>query len=463
MAVPYLDRVFTVVQSDGTSIRLRGNGGQHGAVFTLLDDDAAAPADFAAPATIAQSAATDPLNRGRMRWRQRRQERRASLAAAAAAAPELRALPPSRPTTGVFVGLALLIDFNEAPGTISPAQVEAFCNQPGYVGFGNSGSVRDYFLEAARGRVDYSNIVMPYHRAAKSRDYYTDRTVPWPQRAQELVAEALTALAANGFDFTRLSTDAGGNVYAINAFYAGPLVNRFREGLWAHQYNLAAPLALAAGIVANDYQVSPMEDELTLGTFCHENGHMLCDFPDLYDYNDVSYGAGAFCLMAFGGSGSAAKSPGQIGAYLKHAAGWADDVVPLGAPGSVSLDAGANVFAMLSRTPTEYYIAEHRQRGPRDRFLPGGGLALWRVDENGKNSQPQMTAASHYECALLQADGLSQLEAKASVGDAGDLFGPGTSFGRSAAPTSNWWNGTASGLILQNLSIAGTTLSFDVV
>ena len=32
-----------------------------------------------------------------------------------------------------------------------------------------------------------------------------------------------------------------------------------------------------------DYQLSAMGDALSLGVYCHENGHMLCDFPDLYD------------------------------------------------------------------------------------------------------------------------------------------------------------------------------------
>ena len=33
-----------------------------------------------------------------------------------------------------------------------------------------------------------------------------------------------------------------------------------------------------------DYQITDMGNRLTLGTFCHENGHMVCDFPDLYPY-----------------------------------------------------------------------------------------------------------------------------------------------------------------------------------
>ena len=35
--------------------------------------------------------------------------------------------------------------------------------------------------------------------------------------------------------------------------------------------------------IARDYQMTDMTDELSLGTFCHENGHLIGDFPDLYD------------------------------------------------------------------------------------------------------------------------------------------------------------------------------------
>ncbi len=57
----------------------------------------------------------------------------------------------------------------------------------------------------------------------------------------------------------------------------------------------------ADGVCTYRYQITNMGSALTLGTFCHENGHMLMGWPDLYDYGYDSTGAGVFCLMAYGG------------------------------------------------------------------------------------------------------------------------------------------------------------------
>ena len=69
--------------------------------------------------------------------------------------------PPQRQTVGTFVGLCMLIDFSDSPAAIPREEVEHFCNQPGYSGFGNHGSVSDFFLENSIGRCNYNNIVLP--------------------------------------------------------------------------------------------------------------------------------------------------------------------------------------------------------------------------------------------------------------------------------------------------------------
>jgi M6 family metalloprotease-like protein len=470
MCTPFADKRFTFVQPDGSTIEVIGSGNQTAAVFRSLDGkplrrnadgyfvpDARGPGLglTARPAFVSRSGLD-----GEARWKQRR-----AAKARRKRGPGL-ALAPTHGTTGKYVGLCLLIQFPDVPATLTRQQVADFCNQPGYTGFGNNGSVRDYFLDVSSGKFDYSNIVAPWYTAKKKRAYYTDRGKPFGNRAQELIREALAFHKANGFDFSKLSTDAGGFVYATNVFYAGPCVNSHAEGLWPHAYFLPSAVSLGGGRKAKDYQITDAGAELTLSTFCHENGHMVCDFPDLYDTDHaplpVSYGAGYFCLMAYGGHVDE-RNPARVGAYLARAAGWAKAQRPA-APGQMTLAAGQNDYVLHRRNAKEYFIIEARHRSGRDAKLPSQGLAIWKVDEAGDNNNDAMTAASHYECALMQADGRLDLEHNRNCGEDSDLFrqGQGAVFGAATTPASHWWDGTASGLEISQIGPAGPTMTFTV-
>ena len=94
--------------------------------------------------------------------------------------------PPKRETVGDFVGLCLLIDFSDEPGTISREEVERFCNEPGYSGFGNHGSVSDYFRENSIDRCRYTNIVANYYRAQHPKSHYTNPQIQQGIRARQL-------------------------------------------------------------------------------------------------------------------------------------------------------------------------------------------------------------------------------------------------------------------------------------
>jgi M6 family metalloprotease-like protein len=162
---------------------------------------------------------------------------------AAAGGPMLA--PPQRQTVGTFVGLCLLIDFSDSPATIAREEVERFCNQTGYSGFGNNGSVSDFFLENSIGRCRYTSVVAPYYRALHPKTYYTDRTIRQPQRAYELMNEALAFHKAHGFDFSPLTVDSQGFVYAMNVYYSGPVTNNWAEGSGHTRTTWALPCSCA--------------------------------------------------------------------------------------------------------------------------------------------------------------------------------------------------------------------------
>jgi hypothetical protein len=105
---------------------------------------------------------------------------------------------------GSVVGLCLLVQFPDVPGTI-PQHEEDFCNQQGYTGYGNKGSVYDYFYDISGGILQYTNVVTAYITARHKRAYYTDPSVIWCVRArvgrrgaQSLAGECLQLRSAYG-------------------------------------------------------------------------------------------------------------------------------------------------------------------------------------------------------------------------------------------------------------------------
>ncbi len=215
----------------------------------------------------------------------------------------------------------------------------------------------------------------------------------------------------------------------------------------------------------SDYQITNIGSNPSIGTFCHENGHLLCNFPDLYDYGSESRAIGNYCLMC-NGNNTNPKNPIQVSAYLKYRAGWASSVW-LATPGSrINISAGTNDFVIHPHPTnrTEYFIIENRRASSRDAALPSEGLAIWHIDERGDNQNEQMTVTQHYECSLEQADGRFDLERNANLGDSEDLFSANRSrsFGDATLPNSKWWDGTSSGLEITNVSFPGLSMTFQI-
>jgi M6 family metalloprotease-like protein len=493
MPAPFDGDIFRFTNPDGSEISVRGWGNQFHAVFETLDgytvvkdpdsgffhyavlsedrselrpsgtivgragpETLALPRHMRAPRAAARAEARAAHDDGpQRRWEVRREQRRAHKRNQAG--PEAESDPEAAAPVGDYVGLCLLVQFPDVQGTITRDEVYAFCNEPGYSGFGNNGSVYDYFLEVSDGKLRYTNQVTDYYTAQHDRSYYTDPAIPFGTRARELIVEALDSLKASGYDFSALTSDGAGLVYALNVFHAGPRINNWSEGLWPHQWSLAAAYAASAGKSLYDYQITDMGAQLTLRTFCHENGHMVCSYPDLYDYGNESYGVGHYSLMCYGGSDT---NPTHVDAYLKNEAAWTSNLrtVPTGA--TVTVHSGTNDFLIHSRSADEYFILENRQQLGRDASLPDAGLAVWHVDETGSNSNEQMTPSQHYELSLEQADNRFDLEHRTNPGDSEDLYGGPSApvFGSSTAPGSSWWDGTASGLEIEEISAPGPSI-----
>ena len=428
------------------------------------------------------------------RWSELKSTRRALEASKSGTASEPVVMsPPSFTTTGQKVGLCLLIDFDNDPASIPQAEIIDFCNGDNFTRFGNNGSVKKYFLDNSNNMLTYSNVVTAYIRIPNSlhpKSYYNNTSQDAGLNANRMIRDAITIMRALPNyatqilpAFAGLTVDSGNNVMACNVFYAGGNGNTWSYGLWPHSwslYDVGAQSLSTGGMKVNRYQVSNIGNSLEIATFCHENGHMLCGYPDLYDYDyDSTGGAGQFCLMAYGTQNG--NNPVQICAYLKYVAGWAttvevDSTMALAAELTAPLGSeGFNRFCRYVKpgTNTEYYLFENRQKTGRDVLLPAAGVAIWHIDELGdRDNQSLAYNATHsnYECTLVQADNLWDFEHYANSGDSHDLYYAGNSaaayaneFNDASSPSARWWDGSASKMKVIGISASADTMSFSFV
>ncbi len=468
MSVPFSGQSVSVASGQDGTLEVSASGSQRGAVFHTADgrpvvQDPLTGFFRVADGDVATTTAGATLPLQPPRWQDRRDQHRAQLLQQVRSGGALRA-PPRRPTVGDYTGLCLLIDFPDAPAVVARDEVDAFCNQPGYGGFGNQGSVTDYFRDVSAGRLTYRTVVLPYYTARHDSSHYADTGVPFPQRARELINEALAFHRQAGTDFGALTADPQQAVYAMNVLYAGPAAPVWSQGLWPHASRLEMPVRLATGRSALDYQITSIGDRLTLGVYCHENGHMLCDFPDLYQYADQRIGVGRYCLMCLG-SNPDPRRPTQVSAYLRYRAGWGE-ATPIGSGLQRLGPASSNRFLVHTRSDTEYFILENRRREGRDMMLPSSGLAVWHIDELGSNARPNDAPEGHRhaECVLLQADSRDDLGRGDGDGDDGDLFAPapGPVFVDGSQRAARWWDGTPVGLQIDSIEADGDDLVFNV-
>lgn len=368
-------------------------------------------------------------------------------------------------TTEKINGLALIIDFPDQKSSVSKSEIDNFFNKTGYKGYSNNGSVKDYFYDVSGGKVTYENTITEFYTARNPKSYYDNVNESDYSKALELVNEALNWLKSTGFDFSKLTTDSNGVVRGVNILYAGNADAGWSRGLWPHQGYL--PNAFTSnGVKVQLYQLSNIGNELSLDTICHENGHLLFGYPDLYDYTGKTGGCGTYSLMSYL---SDPKNPAPPDPYCRNViSGW-NTVIDLNSysdgnklTANSSTNGTQPVYKWSGKNSNEYYLIENIKKNGRYKSMPDEGLMIWHVDEDGSNSNQASSKARHYQLSVVQADNKMELENKINVGADGDLFHKGynDTFNDSSSPNSKWWDKTSSGLDISNISAIGETMTF---
>ncbi len=457
------------------------------------------------------------------RWAARKARRSAVRNAAAgsggsAAVQSVTANDGYDAVSGTVVGVTLLVDFplvdddgnvtNTLAAVAHPhvtaRDLEEMINGTSFSKYGNVSSCRRYYETVSGGALLYTNVVIGWIQAPHPRAYYDDASQENGACGRSLIGDVFDVLAARSdyrtailprlqqatYRTTKklLTTDYA--IRALNVYFAGEEATTWGYGLWAHQYTLAAAQYDRLKVTIDGhschfstYQITPVTSRPSILTFCHENGHMVCDFPDLYHYNGrPGNGVGLWDLMC-GRTGTYDTHPQYLSAYLRAAMGWVTPK-PLPTDAWVTVtDALDDVYyAANPANAKEYYLIENRQARGFDQEVRASGLAIYRCNEDGDNMYPEALSETaravfadygaatnrlSYEVSLEQADGLYSLEAESTNGDAGDAWradNPSPTYGgvfnATSIPCARWADGSAAAIDLSRFSPNGRTMSF---
>ena len=351
----------------------------------------------------------------------------------------------------------------------------------GHATLAPTGSVKDYYTEVSYGTMTLNSTVIAWVTLPQTEAYYANNSCgigkvnpigAFPQNAQGMVRDALAA--ADGLvNFGDFDTDNNGYVDAITIIHSGYAAETGGAGylgrIWSHRWSLwQAPGGqfTSADVNGNGVNVKVYDYHteaalwdtsgtgiLRVGVVAHETGHYF-GLPDLYDTDGSSRGIGSYCLMAnsWGFDGTQYHPP-HPSAWCKSQLGWVTPtVINPGNYTAPQVQTTPTVFKITAGYPAnEYLLVENRQKVGFENNMPQGGLAIWHIDENKADNKQEGYPGqagwpgnnNHYKIALLQADGLYELEKGLDSGDAGDVYRGGgvSAIGSDTVPNTHAYQG----------------------
>jgi len=375
-----------------------------------------------------------------------------------------RAAAERAPLRGLIRVVVVLVQFSDRAFAQNNQHYEDMFFSNGVL---PNGSVKEYFEEVTNGLVEIAGeVIGPYTLPRTMAEYANGasgigETEP---NARSMARDA--AQAANpDVDFRLYDNDIDGFVDAFIVLHAGPGAETTGNAghIWSHKWVLSGGAYNADG--TNIYAYLTVPEEARIGVCCHELGHLLFGFPDLYDTDYSSEGVGNWCLMGGGSWLGGGEVPAHPSAWCKVQQGWVTVADPRRQSGQQIQDVkvGREVLRLWGDASPgqEYFLIENRQKTGYDRHIPGDGLLVWHVDD----AIPTNSNEVHPKVALVQSDGNRDLENGNNRGDAGDPF-PGsssvTAFASATTPGSNSYAGQDTCVQVENISVSGPIMTADL-
>ena len=335
-----------------------------------------------------------------------------------------RAAADRAPLRGETRVLVVLVDFEDKPMAETRQHFEKLFFSTGAL---PDGSVKEYFAEVTNGLVDIvGEVVGPYRLPQTLQAYANSQSgTGTSQPNARTMAKDAAVIANPEIDFSQYDNDGDDYVDAFVVVHAGLGAETTGNvnDIWSHKWVLPGGEFNADGAKVYAYLTVP--ENARIGVCCHELGHLLFGFPDLYDTDYSSEGVGNWCLMGGGSWLGGGNKPAHPSAWCKLQQGWASVVEP--GNGSLAIEdvkTSHTVYRLWKNNGAgdEYFLVENRQKISYDQELPGEGLLVWHIDDSIPNNSNEI----HPRVALVQADDRRALENGSNRGDAGDPY-PGTS------------------------------------
>ena len=368
----------------------------------------------------------------------------------------------------IIRGLTVIVEFAERPFVESDDSVALMMNQTDFSGWGNEGSVKDFFLTQSNGKVlitsEVIRVSLPYTRDV----YYGDNAT---RKDISDIVDAINAKYPAGFQNLSLKPD--------NSLVHFHLLTKVGGGAWAFGpqpgsntiKNNGQNVFVYTGNITN-YDAN---DQPEYNTICHEMGHNVMEWPDHYQTGWSNLGN--YAVMASAGN---RKQPQMINPALRLQKGWIDNVVEIGnVPFDQTFTATSNSYSTVYKytnplNSKEYLLlyphtyGKYFQQYLNPTAVADQGLAIYYVDEDEGMEKPN--SDPDYQIKLITADNLDELHDedlrfalnKDDIrGDFNDLYDNVNNSFPAGTPF-RWKGGGEFGLNLGDISAPGASMSFTV-
>ena len=376
--------------------------------------------------------------------------------------------PEAVPPSGTVKNLVVLMRFSDHVSRTQPPSGDfntLFNTVGGHPTLAPTGSLKDVYSENSYGQMTLQSTISGWFTLPNTEVYYANGDSGLTTRTWEAITSALN-MADGSVDFGDFDEDNDGWVDSIAFLHSGygaewggtdAFGTASVDRMWSHRWSIPTWTSSdtngnGISVKVSSYHISPGIWGTSgsgighIGVIAHETGHFF-GLPDLYDTSSGGgNGIGSYGLMAnsWGFDGSQLYPP-HFSPWSKIILGWLTST-PLTTPGTYNVnqaETSAQAYRIDQDYPSlEYILVENRQPVGFDGDMPQGGLAIWHIDDSTGHNNPGYPGQAgwpengdHYRVALLQADGLYELERNIDRGDGGDTYHGGNPDRDELSPT----------------------------